>query len=429
VPDEPVEDKEERGVTRRSLLKIGVATAGGVAVGSTLGFFGGAGSRQVDIDSLNARLAAITKIYNLPPLSPSISMFNWSLYTNYALLDQFIEKFGVQLVYDETAETQEDFRTKLKQGNPDGFDIMVVTDYAVEEAISLGLIEKLNKDYIPNIDYLDTGTPTPWDPGHDYSLPYLAGTTGIGWNQNLVKFPSGQTTVRSWDQLFDTSPGGFLRLNSGPPSRVTLHADRDETLGAAAIYLGKSVNDLSPATLNEIEQTIIAAKPYLAQFADATTYYDGLLNDQFHASHAWSGDVIFVREDGSKPEIVYTVPDEGAHLWTDNFVIPKNAPNRDTAMVFINYMWEAANQAVLAMFRNYTIANRLALRGGTLDLQRNAGIPLGMVTPYVGGLPDINVLADPDDVPDRAPLLQVTQSRTEAENRTLDELWLRIQAA
>src|SRR3990170_3636659 len=102
---------------------------------------------------------------------------------------------------------------------------------------------------------------------------------------------------------------------------------------------------------------------------------------------------------------------------------------RLTTTVFINYMWEAANQAVLAMFRNYTIANRLALRGGTLDLQRNAGIPLGMVTQYVGGLPDINVLADPDDVPDRAPLLQVTQSRTEAENRTLDELWLRIQAA
>ncbi|HLB67052.1 MAG TPA: extracellular solute-binding protein, partial [Thermoplasmata archaeon] len=235
--------------------------------------------------------------------------------------------------------------------------------------------------------------------------------------------------VQSWDQLFDTSSGGFLDMNRGPPSRVTLHADRDETLGAAAIYLGKSVNDLSPATLNEVEQTIIAAKPYLAQFADATTYYDGLLNDQFHASHAWSGDVIFVREDGSKPEIVYTVPDEGAHLWTDNFVIPKNAPNRDTAMVFINYMWEAANQAVLAMFRNYMIANRLALRGGTLDLQRNAGTPLGMVIPYVGGLPDINVIADANDVPDRAPLLQVTQARTEAENRTLDELWLRIQAA
>jgi len=427
LADQPTESESDREVSRRDVLKIGVFTAAGAAVGGALGFFGGSGSRQQEIDSLKARLAAITRIVNLPPLSQSISMFNWSLYTNYALLDNFEQKFQVAMTYDETAETQDDFRTKLKLGNPDEFDLMVVTDYAVKEAIDLGLLERLNHDYIPNIDLVDTGFPTPWDPNHDYSLPYLWGTTGIGWNTNLVSFPQGQTTVNTWDQLFDTSAQSFLRLNQG---RVTLQADRDEAIAAASIYLGRDVNDLSPAALTEIEATLIATKPYLAQFADATTYYAGLADDTFHVSHAWSGDVLFVREATPKPEITYTIPNEGAHIWADNYVIPKNAPNKDTAMVFINFMWEAANAAVLAMFRNYMIANRLALQGGPKSQAAFAASeePPGMILPYVWGLPDINPLvADPPDP--RAALMETLRPRTESENTALAALWDRVQTA
>ena len=427
MADQPAESESDQDVSRRDVLKIGVFTAAGAAVGGALGFFGGSGSRQQEIDSLKARLAAITRIVNLPPLSQSISMFNWSLYTNYALLDNFEQKFQVAMTYDETAETQDDFRTKLKLGNPDEFDIMVVTDYAVKEAIDLGLLERLNHDYIPNIELVDDGFPTPWDPNHDYSLPYLWGTTGIGWNTNRVTFPQGQSTINTWDQLFDPSPNSFLRLNSG---RVTLQADRDEALAAAAIYVGRDINDLSSAALSEVETALIAAKPYLAQFADATTYYDGLLNDSFYASHAWSGDVLFVREGGPKPEITYTIPVEGAHIWADNYVIPKNAPHKDTAMVFINFMWEAANAAVLAMFRNYMIANRLALQGGPKSQAAFAASeePFGMILPHVWGLPDINPLvADPPDP--RASLMKTLRPRTEAENTALAALWDRVQTA
>jgi len=417
-------------MNRRDALKIGVFTAAGAAVGGALGFFGGSGSRQQEINSLNARLAAITRIVNLPPLSQSISMFNWSLYTNYGLLDNFESKFKVAMTYDETAETQDDFRTKLKLGNPDGFDLMVVTGYAVKEAIDLGLLEKLNHDYIPNIDLLDSAYATPWDPANDYSLPYLWGTTGIGWNPTLATFPSGETSIHSFNQLFDTTPGSFLRLNAG---RVTLQADRDEALGAASIYNGRSINDLSPAALSEIESTLIAAKPYLSEFADATRYFDGLSTGEFVASHAWSGDVLFVRETAN-PDVTYTIPDEGAVIWTDNYVIPKNAPHKDTAMVFINYMWEAANAAVLAMFRNYMIANKLALQGGTKSQAAwtSDQEPFGMILPHVWGVPDINPLAtslfgQPPDP--RAAKLQITEARTEQQNVDLASLWERVQAA
>lgn len=433
MADESRDEDSEEGMGRRDVLKIGVFTAAGAAVGGTLGFFGGRVSQQQEIDTLRAQVANFTRVLKLPtPLATQISMYNWTLYTNYALLDGFQDKFKIEMTYDETAETQDDFRQKLRLNNPDGFDLMVVTGYAVEEAIAAGLLEPLNHDYIPNIDQLDSAYPTPWDPNHQYSLPYLWGTTGIGWNTRpgVCAFPPGESAVHSFDQLFDTSAGSFLQLNTG---RVTIQADRDEALAAAAIYNGRGINDLSPTALQEVEDTLIAAKPHLAQFADATQYYDGLSDESFVASHAWSGDVLFVRETANS-DVTYTIPDEGAVIWTDNYVIPKNAPHKDTAMVFINYMWEAANAAVLAMFRNYMIANKTALQGGpksqaawTSDEE-----PFGMILPHVWGLPDINPLAAPlfgNPVDPRASLMQVTEARTESENNTLAALWERVQAA
>ena len=430
MADESAEQESDEGMSRRNALKIGVFTAAGAAVGGALGFFGGTASRQPTIDSLSARLLDYERINKLPPLSQTVSMFNWSLYTNYALLDTFEKKFKLTMTYDETAETQDDFRTKLKLNNPDGFDLMVVTGYAVQEAITAGLLEKLNHDYIPNVGLLDPDYATPWDPAHDYSLPYLWGTTGIGWNPALAAFPAGETAIHSFNQIFDTTAGSFLRLNAG---NVTIQADRDEALAAAAIYNGRSINDLSPAALSEIESTLIDAKPYLSEFADATRYFDGLSTGEFVASHAWSGDVLFVRETAN-PDVTYTIPDEGAVIWTDNYVIPKNAPHKDTAMVFINYMWEASNAAVLAMFRNYMIANKLALQGGTKSQAAwtSDEEPFGMILPHVWSLPDINLSAAPlfgNPTDPRALKLQVTQARTDQQNQDLASLWERVQAA
>lgn len=358
-------------------------------------------------------------------------MYNWTLYTNYALLDTFESKTGVVVNYNETAETQDDFRSRLRLGNPDGFDIMVITGYAVQEAVAAGHLERLNHDYIPNLDLIDPGFATPWDPTREYSLPYLQGTTGIGWGMDLVTFPSGQTTMNSWDQLFDTTAGGFLDLNRG---RVTIQADRDEALAAAAIYLGKSVNDMSQTTLQEVEDALIAVKPFLHpdKFADASLYYLNL-GGEYHASHAWSGDVLFIRELG-QPNVTYTVPDEGALLWTDNFVIPKNAPHKDTAMVFINFMWEAASQAVLAMFRNYMVAHRHAIRGGpkSQDAYAAAEEPFGMILPYVWSLPEFDLpykelFGNPPDP--RLASMQALQPRTDAQNQDLADLWERVRVA
>lgn len=402
-------------------MKIGVFTAAGAAVGGALGFWGGGVSRQQDIDSLNARLKAITDITNLPTLSSSISMLNWSQYTNYALLDGFVEKFKVQMDYSEAAQTEDDFRAQLKLDNPNRYDIMVVTGYAVEEAIQAGKLLRLSKEYIPNLDLLDSAFDHSWDPNNDYSVPYLWGTTGIGWNQSLAAFPSGQTAVHSWADIFDTTPGGFLDLNQG---KVTVIADRDEAVTAAQIYLGIDVNDLSASALDQVKNLLLEVKPYLNTFADADAYYTGLGAGDFVASHAWSGDVLFIREGPPRmPELTYTIPDEGVNLWTDNYVIPINAPNPETASVFINYMWEAANAAVLAMFRNYMIANRLSLRGGAMDT--STGGNAGMIIPYTLGQPDIDPIASR---PDLAGKLFHTRARTEEENTNLNIIWNQIQA-
>ena len=43
-------------------------------------------------------------------------------------------------------------------------------------------------------------------------------------------------------------------------------------------------------------------------------------------------------EAGVKINLAYTVPKEGSNLWFDAMLIPKDAPNPENALLFLNYM-------------------------------------------------------------------------------------------
>jgi RecA/RadA recombinase len=50
----------------------------------------------------------------------------------------------------------------------------------------------------------------------------------------------------------------------------------------------------------------------------------------------FSGDAIYVI--GENPDLDYVIPEEGTNVWIDGWVIPKNAPNKENAEKFIDFM-------------------------------------------------------------------------------------------
>jgi spermidine/putrescine transport system substrate-binding protein len=73
---------------------------------------------------------------------------------------------------------------------------------------------------------------------------------------------------------------------------------------------------------------------------------------------ATNGDAIRrVKED---PETYYFIPREGSGIWLDNLAVPAQAPHRDLAEKFINYILDPNVGAQLSNFNQYPTPNQAA---------------------------------------------------------------------
>ena len=133
-----------------------------------------------------------------------VNVFNWSDYIDTSILEDFTKETGIKVVYD-VFDSNEILETKLLAGGS-GYDVVVPSGHFLARQIEAGVFQKLDKSKLPNIsnmwDMVTEHTAT-YDPGNEYSVNYMWGTTGIGYNVDKVKAALGIDKVDSWDVIFD----------------------------------------------------------------------------------------------------------------------------------------------------------------------------------------------------------------------------------
>jgi spermidine/putrescine-binding protein len=272
----------------------------------------------------------------------NLNFYNWTQYIDPELVTAFEEEFGVDVVED-FYDSNEAMLAQLQAGAV--YDLVVPSDYMIAIMIEEGLLMELQKDAIPNVSNLDPFfADPPFDPGGTYSAAYQWGTTGLGVNMDVV----GEDFEPSWALVFDpelvaTYPGGVSLLN-----------DPRETMGAALMYLGYSMNSTSEAELQEAADVIAGVREFIAAF-DSDTYAELLVNGEVAVSHGFSGGYLTAIEDWDTH--TYVIPQEGATVWTDNMAIPTNADHPCTAHAFINFLLDAENGATLTNWNYYASPN------------------------------------------------------------------------
>lgn len=302
-----------------------------------------------------------------------LSLYNWSTYIAPDVIPKFEQKFGVKVKYD-TYESNEDLYAKIKPGNP-GYDVIFPSDYMVTVMIKENLLEELNKDNIPNIKNVDPKfLNVPYDPGNKYSLPYQWGTMGIGYN---IKATGGE--IDSWAAMFDPKYKG----------RVALLDDMRNTLAAILIYLGYDPNTTNPNELAKAKDFIVKNKDSIKAFASDNGQ---LLLDQGEVDLTleWSGDIFQVMKEN--PNLRYTIPKEGTVVWADNMAIAKNAPHKELAKQFINFVLEPEIGAEISNFVKYGTPNKAAIDQGLInkeDLQNPSIYPTPEINQRLQYLKDV----------------------------------------
>jgi spermidine/putrescine-binding protein len=335
---------------RRTFLKVtgSLATAG---LAGMAGCSGGNGDAETTTDSdddggttAEADAEALREEYNLDELDyeleDELNIFQWSDYWGEDIVPTFETVFDVDVNVSNFASNEEMFN-KLKAGGTGQYDLVFPSDYMIGVMAEQGIIQELDMDKIPNSENVDSKFSDPSydpDPG-TWSVPYQWGTSGIGWNANIL----GDVELDSWDAMWSDEYAG----------EITMMNDMRETIGAALKRRGYSLNTTDPAKIEEAKQDLIEQKELLLTY-DSSNFEVKLINEQASPVHGWSGDIFRAYwetyEDGSSP-VNYRVPTEGGVVWVDNGAVTADAPHPNAAHAFINYF---SNARVAAAITNWT---------------------------------------------------------------------------
>jgi spermidine/putrescine transport system substrate-binding protein len=254
-----------------------------------------------------------------PGSRPTLHYFTWSDYVGPEILAEFERREQVRVVVD-VFSSNEELLAKLQSGAT-GYDVAVPSDFMVAIAMQLGLLEELDHTAIPNAERLNAHLQNlPFDPTRRYSVPYLWGTVGIGYDSDVIKTPP-----ESWAILWDHRYKG----------RISMLNDQREVFGATLRWMGHSLNSTDRAAIEAAKSKLIEQKPLVKTYT--SDHYDQLLaTGEVVLAHGWGGPI--ARAMRERPSIRYVVPKEGGTVWADCLVVLKTAPHKDLAMRFINYL-------------------------------------------------------------------------------------------
>ena len=290
-------------------------------------------------------------------LAQEVRVYNWSDYIDESLLEQFEEETGLELVYD-VFDSNEVLETKMLAGGS-GYDVVVPTGTFLQRQISAGAFQKLDKSQLPNLenmwDQIEERTEQ-YDPGNEYSINYMWGTTGIGTNVNKVTEILGEgAPLSSLDLIFD--PANMEQLAE---CGVHFLDAPTEMIPAALSYAGLDPDRKDEEALAKAEEVLMAVRPYVQKF-HSSEYINALANGDICVAFGWSGDILQARDRADEAdngvEIAYNAPNEGALMWFDQMAIPADAPNPEGAHTFLNFIMDAQNMATASNYVYYANGN------------------------------------------------------------------------
>lgn len=335
---------------------------------------------------------------------PVVNVYNWSEYIDETILDDFTAATGIRVVYD-VFDSNEMLETKLLTGGT-GYDVVFPSDGFLTRQIEAGVFQALDKEKLPNLEHvwpLIAERTREFDPDNQYSINYMWGTTGLGYNVEMIRQRMPDAPLDSLRLLFD--PEVVARFAD---CGVTMLDAPTDMIPMALAYLGEDPTSQDPEVLAKAEAPLQAVRPHIRQFTNAE-FIGSLASGDVCLAAGWSGDVLQARDRAAEAdngvEVAFTIPMEGAVMWFDQIAIPADAPNPDSAHAFLNFLLEPE---IIARATDY-----VSYANGNLSAQQHI---------------DQEILDDPAVYPPSAVMerLYVTHVYPPRVQRTVNRLWTRV---
>lgn len=263
-------------------------------------------------------------------------------------LGKFAQKHGCDIEYTEY--DAEDELLKMIQNLPNYYDVVVTTTDIIKSLLAAGRLAKISPDLVPNIRHvIPKYASIPADPKGEYFVPYMVGTTGIAYRRDLVGHD-----VTSWKDYFE--PAETLKGKIGA-------LDTFYNIPFAMKYMGIDIHTRDRNQIKKAAMLLFNLKKngFLVEIiSDPEEIRKKLISGELAMATLYSGDALSAADEDPRGMIRYALPKEGGEFYIDSMTIPKDAPNKELAHKFIDFILEPEINAAIVVDINYTTPNRNA---------------------------------------------------------------------
>lgn len=268
----------------------------------------------------------------------NLSLYHWFEYIPQELLDKFAAEHDVEVTMD-TYDSNEAMLATLKAGALGSYDVAVPGDYMVAIMAGEGMLDTIADGELENKGNIEgQWLDVPFDFGRQHSIPYQWGSTSFSVNRDVYAGDISTTSI-----LFD------------PPEELSGKINMLDTQGEvfllASLHLGMPQCSTDREELKALDGLLQGAKPHWASF-NSDSAKDVLVSGDVAVGMIWNGFSAKARAEGANIEYAY--PAEGYVTWMDNVVLLKDAPNRDNALLFMDFLLQPENAAAVTNFARYT---------------------------------------------------------------------------
>lgn len=282
-----------------------------------------------------------------------INILNYGANAAEGVYKEFEKETGIK-VNEKTFDDMHYMYQEVASGKVK-YDVILVSDDMAEKMINENMLQKINKDNIPNIVNMNEGDMgKPYDPNNNYTVPYMNGTIGLIYNTETV-----DEEIDSWKSLFD----------SKYKNEVFMFDNMRDTIGAALKTLGYSLNTTDPDELEEAKELLIKQKQEMNPTYGADEVLDLMKSGEKKIAMIWSGEGLNLEAEDGK--FKYVIPKEGADYWLDSWAIPKDAQNISGAEKFINFMSDKDIALRTADEIGYTSPQKQAIEEQPSEVRNN----------------------------------------------------------
>jgi spermidine/putrescine transport system substrate-binding protein len=302
---------------------------------------------------------ALTPAEDLSDSEKVLVWHNWPLYmdgeddASYPTLNRFMEQSGITVEYMMEIDDNDTWYAKVKDqlalGTDPGFDVACPTNWLVNRMIGLGYLQTLDNANMPNKvanlapAYLGDAN----DPDRTISVPYQGIIGGIVYNKKMYKEATGKDAPTSLADVWAPELKG----------RVGLISEMRDSVGLTLLSQGVDITNADSLTEDAFNAAVefIAAQVSSGQIFNikGNSYGEDLTNGNIIVALAWSGDTTILNAEVGEDRFGFVVPDTGATISSDSFVVPMGSSHKKNAEALINYYYDPVNAAELAAYVNY----------------------------------------------------------------------------